>query len=644
MHFAEFIVPSENVYFTYLMYKKGVGYRIGTTKLIITHKGGKNTYLFRYKHRVNQERADALWFLGSYKTEKESRYYEQYYSIKYCIPTWIFVIEKNHKLNYDSVLAEKLFKEVDTESGAKRLLKDLFLFHAYPHHMPKCMSRKRDRNFTIFLCGNVRCSYYFGKKYEKVNISHCYSISGSDERDEIALKRLGLKVRKSKDRKGYRIEGVSSDLNQIYKLAEKIKTIMDINIIEKGRFSNISLPMIPASHVLPGMTCFVEDNGRIVTDTIINVEKKIYNGKIYDINVERYHNFIANGIVTHNSIYSWRQARPENINDFIRDYKANVHYLTYNYRSCSEIIAHANGFQQFGQPMVPKTSITGKISVTEFPSQEEEAEQIAQALLKMGNYNNTAIIYRVNTRSLLFEQTFARYRIPYKVVNDLTFFQRKVSKDLLAALSAANNPEDRTSLARVINTPKRGFGDAKKACLLKEGRSYLESVIEDMPLVGSFINLLDEIKGKSPSVALATYLHRSKYLENLEKDSDRFMVEALQNMVVNFETVEDLILASSFIEKDSGEGVNLITAHGSKGLEFDRVFVVGIEEGLWPHKNAEDIDEEFRLYYVAVTRSKRWCNLSFSRKRTFKGSPIEVSPSPLFRDSYKHIRGQDYPL
>jgi DNA helicase-2/ATP-dependent DNA helicase PcrA len=343
------------------------------------------------------------------------------------------------------------------------------------------------------------------------------------------------------------------------------------------------------------------------------------------------------------AIYGWRSARPENINDFIRDYKANVKYLTYNYRSCSEIIAHANGFQQFGQPMVPKTPITGKISVTEFPSQEEEAEQIALALLKMGNYNNTAIIYRVNTRSLLFEQTFARYRIPYKVVNDLSFFQRKVSKDLLAALSAANNPEDRTSLARIINTPKRGFGDVKKARLLKEGRPYLDSVIKDLPLVKSFMDTLEEIKGKAPSEALATYLYRSKYRENLEKDSDRYMIESLQNMMVKFDSVEDLILASSFIEKDSGTGVNLITGHGCKGLEFDRVFVVGVEAGLWPHKNAEDMDEERRLFFVSISRAKRYLNISYSKSKSYKGSPINILPSPLFRDSYKHIMGVDYP-
>jgi DNA helicase-2/ATP-dependent DNA helicase PcrA len=341
------------------------------------------------------------------------------------------------------------------------------------------------------------------------------------------------------------------------------------------------------------------------------------------------------------SVYGWRSARPENINDFIKNYKANVRHLTYNYRSCSEVINHANTLQQFGKPMVPKTATTGKISVSVFPSYEEEAEQIAQALLKMGNYNGTAIIYRVNTRSLFFEQAFSRYRIPYKVVNELAFFQRRVSKDLLAALSAANNPEDRTSLARVINNPKRGFGDVKKALLLKEGRPYLDSVMEELPMVGDFINLLDEIRGMKPAVALTEYLNRSGYRKTIEKDSDRYMVEALQDVVVQYDTVEDLILASSFLERNSDLGVNLITAHGSKGLEFDRVFVVGLEEGLWPHKNAADVDEERRLFYVACTRAKRYLNVSFSKKRTFKGTFIENFPSSLFRNSYRQIMGSD---
>jgi len=341
------------------------------------------------------------------------------------------------------------------------------------------------------------------------------------------------------------------------------------------------------------------------------------------------------------SVYSWRGARPQNIDDFIKTYNANVLYLSYNYRSCSEVISMANKFQQFGKPMIPKTATTGKVSVTEFMSFEDEATRIAQAILQMGDYNKTAIIYRANTRSLYFEQQFAKNRIPYKVVNELPFYQRKVCKDLLAALTAANNPDDRSSLARIINSPKRGFGEVKKVKLLEHGRAYVEGNYDDFPLVRPFMELLDKIRGLSPAHALTEYLNGSGYMKTIEKESDRYMIQALQNVVVAFPTVEELILASTFLERDAGTGVNLITAHGSKGLEYDRVFVVGVEEGLWPHKNAKDIEEEWRLYYVSLTRSRRYLNISYSKSRSYRGTIFNNKPSPLFCESYRQIMGKD---
>ena len=205
------------------------------------------------------------------------------------------------------------------------------------------------------------------------------------------------------------------------------------------------------------------------------------------------------------------------------------------------------------------------------------------------------------------------------------------------------NGDDRESLSRIINNPKRGFGDAKREQLLLRGRAYLEEVAEEMPRIKTFMKLLDDIKGKTPARALTEYLDRSGYRGNLEKDSDKFMVSALENMMPNFDTVEELVLASTFLERDSGEGVNLITAHGSKGLEFDRVFVVGVEEGLWPHKNSTDNEEEERLFYVAVTRAQRWLNISYSRSRSYKGNLLVNSPSYLFKNSYEHLHGKRLP-
>jgi DNA helicase II / ATP-dependent DNA helicase PcrA len=342
------------------------------------------------------------------------------------------------------------------------------------------------------------------------------------------------------------------------------------------------------------------------------------------------------------AVYGWRNARPENIDDFIKDYNANVRFLTYNYRSCPEVISMANGFQQFGKPMISKSSFVGKVSMTVFNSKEEEADKIAQALLKMGNYEDTAVIYRINTRSLLFEQTFSRYRIPYKVVNELGFFQRKVCKDLLSALKAANNEDDRESLCRVINNPKRGFGDAKKEQLLMHGRQYVEEIANEMPQIRTFLDLLEDIKGVPPAHALEQYLNKTGYLNTIEKDSDRFMIDSLRNAVIEYDSVDELILASTFLERDAEKGVNLITAHGSKGLEYEKVFVVGVENELWPHKNSLDILEEERLFYVACTRAKRYLNISYSQSKKYRGTPIQTFPSQLFKLSYKAIHGQEY--
>lgn len=341
------------------------------------------------------------------------------------------------------------------------------------------------------------------------------------------------------------------------------------------------------------------------------------------------------------SIYAFRGARPDNIEDFIERYHPTVKNLTYNYRSCAQIIEHANDFLQYGNSMISKSGEGGQVSLTMFPSMEEEAEKIAQALQKMRGFENTAVLYRVNARSLQFERTFARYRIPYKVVGDLPFFRRRVVKDLLAMLRAANNRADIESLSRVINVPKRGFGEAKIEKLMLQGRSYAEQIASEMPSVRSFLDLLDDVTGDKPYDALQRLIQGTYYRQTLTKDSDTFMVDALLDVSSEYDSVEDLILASTFLDKDSGRGVQLMTAHASKGLEFDRVFVVGMEEGTWPHKLSVDTEEESRLFYVACTRAKKYLNISCSKSKTFRGSTIECSPSSLFRKTYRKMFGKE---
>ena len=340
------------------------------------------------------------------------------------------------------------------------------------------------------------------------------------------------------------------------------------------------------------------------------------------------------------SIYGWRQARPENVQKFIDTYKANVRNLTYNYRSASGIIGFANGFLQFGEAMVAKSVTTGSVSVSQFYSHEDEAAQIADILSRSANLEQVAILYRVNARSLMFERAFAARRIPYKVVGDIPFYRRKVVKDLLAYCKAAANPADLQSLCRAVNVPKRGFGEVRQERLMREGRGFLESEAEKDLKLKHFLDTLDTIRGRRPADAIQAVVDKTGYGSTLEKESDLSMLETFLEIASSFPTVEELVLASTFLEEDSGKGVRLMTVHAAKGLEFDSVFVVGVEEGLWPHKMSTDDAEERRLYFVAVSRAKLYLNVSYSKSRLLRGQPIVVQPSPLFIDSVKMLQHQ----
>ena len=337
------------------------------------------------------------------------------------------------------------------------------------------------------------------------------------------------------------------------------------------------------------------------------------------------------------SIYSWRGANPENINDFIKIYKPTICNLSYNYRSSSEIINHANKFLQYGEPMMAKSTTTGKVSFTQFSSQEDEAEQIANALLNKSDLENTAILFRVNARSLLFERAFSRRHIPYKIVGALPYYRRRVSKDLLCFCKASINRSDLESLVRVVNVPKRGFGEKKQEKLLNEGWPYLEEMALEMPRIQAFIKLLNQIQTQKPFDAINEILFLTDYRKSLNKESDFIMLDSFLNVISGFDTIEELILASTFLEEDTGHGVKLMTAHASKGLEFDRVLVVGVEDGTWPHRFSNNVNEENRLFFVAITRAKKSLNISYAKSKSYRGQTIPVFSSPLFKKAFKKL-------
>ena len=137
-----------------------------------------------------------------------------------------------------------------------------------------------------------------------------------------------------------------------------------------------------------------------------------------------------------------------------------------------------------------------------------------------------------------------------------------------------------------------------------------------MSSIRYLISLLNDIKNKTPVEAVQEVLHRTEYKKTLDKENDLTMIDSFIDVASGFNSTDELILASTFLEEDSGHGVKLMSAHASKGLEFDRVFVVGVEEDLWPHAKATDILEEKRLYFVSISRAKRYLNIKLLKKQT----------------------------
>lgn len=290
-HFAGFQRNSGQAgWNVYLMYRSDRGYRIGMSCTYDSRGREHNGW----KARSGHEHADHTFVLATGLEREDAAVMEQVLSLRYGIPTIVF--KDRGQSAFGEAYLDKVFKAVDTRANAARLLADMGIDGRRPHHIPKSMGRDR-RNFSICMCGD--------------HGMHRYAISGSNPEDAAALNALGIKTRSAKNGNGWRIESSTRHLGAIYDMYDRIREVMDVNLIEAAQLADgASVPLMPASNCLPGMEICVRDNqsGEIVKDEIAAVERIPYEGPVYDIDVEFSHNLIANDVVTHNSIYAFRGA------------------------------------------------------------------------------------------------------------------------------------------------------------------------------------------------------------------------------------------------------------------------------------------------------------------------------------------------
>ena len=387
------------------------------------------------------------------------------------------------------------------------------------------------------------------------------------------------------------------------------------------------------------------------------------------------------------SIYAFRGATIRNILQFEEDYPdANTILLEQNYRSTQNILSAANAVIANNEDRKAKNlwsdsgsgpKIIGYIA----DSEHDEAEFVISEIVRLkkeqlSNPGETAIFYRTNAQSRVFEEVFLRVGIPYKVVGGVRFYERKEVKDILAYLRVIENDSDEVSLRRIINTPKRGIGDRALDQLdtwrnqnqlslwqgLTEVRQIpdfparsVAAIVEFVELIKSF-QVLNEAKAR-PSVITSAVLEQSGLLSELSNSKDpqdEVRVENLQEFVsvaTDFETMqfsegitptlgeflEQISLVADADEipegDDHGGVVTMMTLHTAKGLEFPTVFLTGMEEGVFPHNRAigekVELEEERRLAYVGLTRAQRNLYVSRSQYRSVWGAP-NYNPASRF--------------
>jgi len=631
------LVPSENIYHVYLMYRYDKGYRIGIAK------GMRHEYYHNGKKAIvgifsrgNQESADAMWILKTSKNKPEANYWEMLYSIKYGIPTLVFdTCGRQMKISQTQI--DKFFSAIDTAKRASDLMKDKNLDYRFPHHRPKGISGYRQRDRQV-----IHLKFFEDKRISSTSpwCMHRLALNTTNKDLEKRVKKSGYYTRPG--RKGtWRIEICRLSYEEIERIAEEISKLgNDLQISYEVFPTNGSkFYFQPASHLQPEMVVPINSNYEIIEDRIKSVSVNKYRGKIYDLEIDKTHNYIANGIVVHNSIYSWRGADYRNINYLKRDYpEIKVINLEQNYRSTQNILDAANSVisKNSGHPILnlwTENAVGEKITLYTARSGFDEASFIVNKILELvtnknKKYSDMAVLYRTNAQSRVLEESMLHEGIPYILVGGVHFYNRKEVRDILAFIKFLTNSKDEVSKKRILKLGVRRF-------------EKFQQIIPDI-----------SIKDSDTLTILDFVIEKIGYLDLYKKETEENIarmenIKELRSVAAEFSSVNDFLENVALVEaeqsekgkikrRDVGNAVTLMTLHSAKGLEYPVVFMVGMEEGLFPHSRSlmdiSQLEEERRLCYVGITRAKEKLFLTYASRRLYFGEQSANPPSRFLVD------------
>ncbi|MBI2041541.1 MAG: UvrD-helicase domain-containing protein, partial [Candidatus Nealsonbacteria bacterium] len=636
----------QGYHYVYLMFRKNLGWRIGITDDLIL--------------RLRLERsADKILAVRAFHSDTEARYHETLWSLKYGIPTNCF---KNRKrVVIKDYWVEKLYKEIDVANNIQKLSQDLNIDLDSPHYCLDAVKRGRSARIIINL---QMCYRKYRSKSRARNkkslllngwISHRLYLETSDKETIKKLKIAGYNLQKTK--KGERLNIESVDLKKLEKEARIIEKITGgfveykFNVASKyskpsGTARNYMSLIMPAKNLVLGHYLPVKKGNEIFYDKIVSIKRIDKIIKVYDLEIDKTHNFIANGVVVHNSIYRWRGASYSNIIQFVKDFpQAEQISLVQNYRSTQDILDLSYKFIKANDPdrlecvnkiskkLEANNAGPGFIEHIHAKSLDEEVSEVVKKISeilkkdKEANFGDIAILVRANDAANPFIKALDRAGLPYQFLASRGLYSKPGVLDVISYFKLLDNYHESPAVFRILNIP---FLEIPTQDIMKltqyasRKTKSLYEAMEDLPLIPGISAktqekisfLLSLIKkhsvlsaSKAASEILVSFLEDSGYLKHLIAENDENQLDLLNQFykkIKNFEeTVHDPVLKNFMqeinLEMESGEDgkiefdpeqgpdmIKIMTIHGAKGLEFKYVFLANMVDKRFPSIERKD--------------------------------------------------------
>ena len=658
-------INTNNKYYSYLMYNKDYGYRFGIYNSNIKHSE------LSYRILCDRENADKIWIINTSNDlsiiENELKLYTENFNI----PT-------KHFYSYHD------FENQDKNIG-KKFLNSIGMFYEYPTYIKS----KNDGsvfkiNYTLF--GDT----WIGRK-RKYYKSLLVSDTLNEEASSIIAKMLETSVCKKsqegqKDRFVVKKVSQADTLEPIFKDFENFKSLEQFNPVytEQAFIMDYKSQFTPASHLKEGMSvCVFNKDGTIIEDVVKKITHTFYDDYVYDINVDKLHNFFANGICIHNCIYGFRGSRYENIIEFPDQFPGcEIIKLNQNYRSNQEILDLSNelisGRGVFENKLKGQKSVGYKPKIVNVSTAQDEASwilrKINQYIAKGYKLSDIAVLSRGSNDSSALESKL--FGIDYNKFGGIRFWERESTKNVLSFLKVLNNYKDEISWFRILKLyPNIGSVNAKKITegIINNGVDELTNTIYNKKAYYEFINELHTEFNKMSEMDLTEKVDYivNDYYEKLMKRSinnrkikevDKRKelrdlgedVERLQNLVElskGYKSlnsyINDLLLdtSSSNAKEDA---LTISTIHSAKGLEWKVVFILDCIDGKFPsdkgaaamtrealEEHEEELEEEKRIFYVAVTRCKEDLYLMYPQYNIFTHTENNLSEYLVENKLYK---------